>query len=181
MRSPTAGGYAIALPKLGNLLVKFKLNMILCVLTKSFIHMPNSIFKHLVDSVNKDYDDTYAYVGKNFEFIRKLINKIALHIEFTPAKDIYILDEKGSKIGQYDFIQDAIIVENHCLFSLKLLIYTQNKGFNLNSCGRSFFDKGLATTYNRPLAKKFCGMISSFIKNPYQNLYIELLLPHWHV
>ncbi|MEH2253365.1 hypothetical protein [Nostoc sp.] len=105
--------------------------------------MEKSIFQHLVDSVNKDYEETYAYVGKNFDFIRELIDRIALHIQCTPGKDIYIVDEKGSKIAPYNFIQDAIIVENECFFSFKLVISAQNKGFNISSCGRSFFNKNL--------------------------------------
>ncbi|MEH1832737.1 MAG: hypothetical protein V7L29_11800 [Nostoc sp.] len=105
--------------------------------------MQKSIFQHLVDSVNKDYEDTYAYVGKNFDFIRELIDKIALHIQCTPGKDIYIVDEKGSKIAPSNFIQDAIIVDNECFFSFKLVISASNTGFNINSCGKSFFDKNL--------------------------------------
>ena len=105
--------------------------------------MPKSIFQHLVDSVNKDYEDTYAYVGKNFDFIRELIDKMALHIECTPGKDIYIVDEKGSKIAPYNFIQDAIIVDNECFFSFKLVISAPTIGFNVSSCGKSFFNKNL--------------------------------------
>lgn len=106
--------------------------------------MSKSIFQQFVDSINKDYENTYTYVNKNFQFIRELINKIALHIDCTPGKDICIVNEEGVKINPYNFIQDAIIVEDECFFSFKLLISPQIiKGFNINSCGKSFAEKGL--------------------------------------
>ncbi|MEH1903093.1 MAG: hypothetical protein V7L04_17185 [Nostoc sp.] len=105
--------------------------------------MLESIFQHLVDSVNKDYQNTYAYVDKNFNFIRKLIQKIAVHIGCNVGKDIYLLDEKGSELPPFSSIQDAILVENECFFSFKLLISVKERGFNINNCGKSFYRKAL--------------------------------------
>jgi hypothetical protein len=110
---------------------------------KRFIPMAESVFQHLVNSINKDYSDTYVYLRKNFDFIRELINKLALHIGCNPRKDIYVLDKEGVQIGVYDLIQDAIFVENDCSFSFKLLISLRENGFNINSSGRSFFEKSL--------------------------------------
>lgn len=106
--------------------------------------MSESIFKHLVDSINRDYENTYAYLDKNFSFIRKFIKKIAAHIGCNVGEDIYIIDEKGVRIHPLDFIQDAIFVEKECFFSFKLAICPQKIGyFNGNACGKSFSSKGL--------------------------------------
>ncbi|WP_322698769.1 hypothetical protein [Nostoc sp. DedSLP03] len=111
--------------------------------SKSFITMSESIFQHLVNSVDKDYQNTYAYVDKNFNFIRQLTQKIANHIGCNLGKDIYLIDEEGSKLPPFSFIQDAILVDNECFFSFKLVISVKAQGFNINNSGRSFYNKAL--------------------------------------
>ncbi|WP_375479010.1 NAD-binding protein [uncultured Nostoc sp.] len=66
-------------------------------------------------------------------------------------------------------LQNSYLVVGKGHIGLATAAYLSNQGYTVYLFSRR--------SSIRPLAEKFCGMLKGFIKNPYQNLYRELLLP----
>jgi len=105
--------------------------------------MSDTIFQTLCDLVKEDYEKTYAYVDKNFKFIRTLTSKVSSHLGCCPGKDLVTIDEKGIQYHPSAPNPDYVCVTDDGYFEFKVGIFVEVPAFNLNNCGQSFYDQGL--------------------------------------
>ena len=105
--------------------------------------MSTSKFRQLEQILKEDFQNTYAYLERNFEFIRQLIQKFADYLECSPGNFFCMDTEK--KVPLQNF-QNSVTVDDEYFFNFQLLVSLLNSDsrFNINNSGRSFFDQGLA-------------------------------------
>lgn len=99
--------------------------------------MSISRFQQLEQIIHADFNNTYIYLNKNFEFIDQISRNFADYLGHGHYKLSYVDSE-----GNITNLQNSVVVDNECFFNFGLLLHT-DLYFNINNSGASFFEKNL--------------------------------------
>lgn len=107
-----------------------------------------SKFQKLVELCRSDYQNTYEYTNKNFEFIKKFVLRLSEYLG-CGLDNIKVTDHSlKERISIRNFFHNLIVVDDACFFNFKILIQFYDlteapPAFNINNCEKSFAEKRL--------------------------------------
>ena len=105
--------------------------------------MSKSKIQELAEMAAADQRKTYEYLERVFEFIAELRKKLADNFGCSLADLSFANPEGGTSSERYR-AEDSTIIRDDGFFEFWLVIDIPVQPFNMNTCGHSFIEKGLA-------------------------------------